>query len=412
MSGIENKNHIFCARYDYGTKEQQIINKNALISLIETLIVRIFKAMIYTGASFLRNSFIDPARIETARKQLSSIGAESVKLKTPDGDILDGMYLNANNFKSKLEKLFYVVETEEDGIIKQKLTIKPEFCTPEEQKTLSGEPYYYLKPNDEVQSFLNDIEGIGISINKNEFLSIEFNTFGPCIEISNISKNLPVITDEKNSHPTALFAAGSATCYPCLKNLAAAYLLRGINVMMIDFRGYGASEGSPTTHKTKLDLETAYQYLSKEKGVENKDLVVHAHCLGGGAATDLAARRKGVNLILDRSFSEYREVARNRFPVISNIVYKALPWIANYNNSDNLKKIEGNIAIAMAKNDVIISEEQTIKQINNLPNNKKGQFIKLIDSPSGHAGLWTNYAITALQFNQFLEQAKLRRNIF
>jgi|GEM_PF-2794127 len=409
-----DKNQIFSSSYDYGQKEQQIVRQNAIISFLQTTIVRPFKSMIYSGSSFLKERFIDSEREKKAKDQLLTIGGESVKMRTPDGDIIDGMYLSTNRFKKGLQKYFHVIESEnKDGTIKQKLIIKSEFCKEEERQLNSGETSIYLKPNEEAQSFFDKIKGLGFSAFPNTIIgSEEDKKRGLCIELGNIPKNLPVADDQANSYPTVLISPGADMSYPAYKGLAVAYLLRGINVMMIDFRGYGESQGSPTSHKTKLDLETAYQYLATKHGVENKDLIVHGHCMGGGPATDLAARRKGVNLILDRSFAEYRDVARNRFPLMSSIIYKIMPWIVNYNNTKNLGQVEGHIAIEMAKEDAVISESQIIKQIDGLSDTKKGQIIKLMDSPGGHGGLWTDEVITSLQFNQFLEQINLRKRLF
>lgn len=45
--------------------------------------------MFYGGASFLKERYINTKRIQEAREQLSSVGGENIKLKTPDGDIID-----------------------------------------------------------------------------------------------------------------------------------------------------------------------------------------------------------------------------------------------------------------------------------------------------------------------------------
>jgi Serine aminopeptidase, S33 len=409
----------FNSCYDYGPEEQRIKHKNWIVNLFEDIIVRPFKFMLYTGASFLKDRFVDRNRVQEAKEQLVAIGGQPVKMKTPDGDMLDGMYLNTKDFKTSLEKYFDLIEkNNKNGTIQQKLVLKKEFCVKEEVKVSAYASYIHLKPNQEANAFLETLKKLGIEHYSLESLSEEGNIVGYCIKLDNTPTDLSLVktNNENNSNPTALIAIGACASFPVYKRLAAAYLLRGINVMMVDFRGYGDSEGSPTPYKTKLDLETAYQYLAIEKGIENKDLIVHGHSLGGGPAADLAARRKGTNLVLDRSFAEYRDAARDmvrdRFPSIGNIIHKVMPWIANYNNVKNIGKIEGNIAIVMAKKDPIISESQIIKQINSLPNTKKGQTVKLMDSNYGHDKIWIEEPSTSLQFNQFLEQTNLRRRLF
>lgn len=199
--------------------------------------------------------------------------------------------------------------------------------------------------------------------------------------------------------------------YAAYKGLAA-YLIRGINVMMVDFRGYGRSEGSPTDVRTKLDLDTAYQYLQTQYNIKNEDLIVHGHCLGGGPASDLAARRPGVNLILDRSFSDYREIARERFPVFQKLISAIMPSIVNYNNAENLRNVKGNVAIAMSVEDAVIPREQITKLIDNLPDSEPSKHYQLMHTTERHTGLWTDDAITAKQFDQFLNKTGLRGRLF
>ena len=403
-------NPVFRGTYTYGLTEQRMIKRNPLINLIETLIICPFKSLMYSGSSFLRDKYIDKERVIRAKAQLDAIGADSIKLKTPDGALLDAKYLKASYFRLQLEKYFNVVEVMENGLPHQKLLVKEEFCKKIEKKLTLGTDCSYLQPNPEVEAFVQVLKGLGMGVFSNGIISQENNLRGVVIELGHVPKNLPLVTAETKS--TVLIAPGADMSYAAYKSLAAAYLLRGMNVLLVDFRGYGESEGSPTSHKTKLDLETAYQYLREKKHIENNDLVVHGHCMGGGSATDLAARRTGVNLILDRSFSDYRDVAKNRFPLISEIIYRILPWIINYNNAENLAKIVGHIAIAMANEDAVISKEQTMNQIDSLPNTKPGQVVKLIDTAGGHSGIWTENAITSDQFNQFLTQTHLRGRLF
>jgi predicted alpha/beta-fold hydrolase len=410
------ENIFFQAEYNFGKVNQQIKPQNQVVSMIQALVICLFKTMIYPGASFLRGWWIDESRTIAAKNQLIEIGGKPVKMKTPDGDTIDGMHLDTADFKNHLMEYFDVIENyKEDGATAQKLILKESFCIPV-QKDLDGKPYTYLKPDKQIESYLDNLKAVGLYVKPEGLISNENGNVirGITIELPDLPAGLPKILngDVIASSPTALIGTGSGMTYPAYKGLAVAYLLRGINVMMIDFRGYGESTGNPTAYRTKLDMETAYQYLVQEKVIQKKDIIAHGHCLGGGAASDLAARRRGVNLILDRSFAEFKDVAKNRFPLISNIVSKIIPWIVDYNNSKNIKNIKANIAIVAASDDEVIDKEQVQKQIESLPNTTKGQTFSLLTSTGGHTGLWTDHEITSLQFNQFLEKIKLRRQVF
>lgn len=397
---LDNKKEHFIATYNFGPKPDQIKKQNLISNLFKTLIVMALKYMIYPGASFLKNKFIDPEREKWAHEQLITTGGQSVTMKTPDGDKIDGMYLRAKDFKEKIDKYCEILNIkDENGSIVQQLIIKDEFCKFEIEME-NGTPFTIMTPNEEANTFIkNTIFKSLSSLAPRAPIPGKENVRGPLMRLGKIPINLKE-SPSQNSHPTVIIAPGSGLSYSAYKGLAAEYLIRGIDVMMIDFRGYGKSKGSPTSHKTKLDLEAAYQYVVKEHNVKNEDLLVHGHCLGGGPAADLAARKKGVNLILDRSFADYREVARERIPILRRIIEKIMPAIVNYNNVKNLQKVQGHIAIAYAKNDNVIPFSQTEKQIANLPPTDKHKAV--IHSKGEHTGLWSSETTPQEQFNQFL----------
>jgi pimeloyl-ACP methyl ester carboxylesterase len=198
------------------------------------------------------------------------------------------------------------------------------------------------------------------------------------------------------------------------------YALRGIDVLMVDFRGYGKSTGSPTETKVKLDLETAYQYLKKEKKLDNKNIILHGHCLAGAIASDLAARHPGVNLVLDRSFAEHREMIGPAMASgvsnptlkkvclkIAKIVKKILPSIVNFNTALNLEKVTGNVAIVKSLKDELVPDEQTDKLLEKMPDSGKYLFFE-----GGHDSSWSSSPKTCKQFDSFLERANLMHKLF
>lgn len=100
----------FQISYDYGPKEERIKKQNSLSAFINDIVVRLLKTFIYPGAFFIKRSIIDPERIEKAKDQLIAMGGQPVTMTTPDGDKIDGMYLNAKDFKLELEKYCNILE--------------------------------------------------------------------------------------------------------------------------------------------------------------------------------------------------------------------------------------------------------------------------------------------------------------
>jgi fermentation-respiration switch protein FrsA (DUF1100 family) len=88
---------------------------------------------------------------------------------------------------------------------------------------------------------------------------------------------------------------------------------RGYNVLMLDYRGFGRSEGKPTLDGIVDDALAALQYLRTRPDVDRERLIVFGQSLGGATALRMLARdAAGVRLaVIDSSFPSYRGIARD-----------------------------------------------------------------------------------------------------
>jgi hypothetical protein len=93
------------------------------------------------------------------------------------------------------------------------------------------------------------------------------------------------------------------------------YSRLGINVLALDYRGYGKSEGSPDEAGLYRDAEAAYDYLVEFRRFRPEDIILFGHSLGGAVAIDLASRRKCGALIAESTFASGREMARRMFRI-------------------------------------------------------------------------------------------------
>jgi pimeloyl-ACP methyl ester carboxylesterase len=84
----------------------------------------------------------------------------------------------------------------------------------------------------------------------------------------------------------------------------------GFSVLLIDYRGYGRSEGNfPNEMSVYQDAETAWNYLVEQKQILPNQIFLYGHSLGGAVAIDLAIKQpEAAGLIVEGTFTSVREV--------------------------------------------------------------------------------------------------------
>lgn len=82
------------------------------------------------------------------------------------------------------------------------------------------------------------------------------------------------------------------------------------SVFLYDYRGYGASEGSPDEAGTYRDARAAYRYLAEQKQVKADELVLFGESLGSAVSLELALARPAAALVLEAPFTSVRDMAR------------------------------------------------------------------------------------------------------
>ncbi|KAG2130902.1 Alpha/Beta hydrolase protein [Suillus clintonianus] len=96
------------------------------------------------------------------------------------------------------------------------------------------------------------------------------------------------------------------------------YVKMRCNVLMLSYRGYGHSEGSPSETGIRIDAQTALNYLNSHPYLQNTPVILYGQSIGGAVAIDLASRNpsKIAALILE-----------NTFTTLPRLVPKALPLL-------------------------------------------------------------------------------------
>lgn len=94
---------------------------------------------------------------------------------------------------------------------------------------------------------------------------------------------------------------------------AAALMQLGCDVLLLDYRGYGLSEGKPDEAGVYADARAGLAYLVERVGIPERRTVVFGRSLGGAVAVDLVQDREIAGLILESTFPSVAAMARSHF---------------------------------------------------------------------------------------------------
>ncbi len=136
-----------------------------------------------------------------------------------------------------------------------------------------------------------------------------------------------------NPRGTVLFLHGNAGNISHRLDSIAIFHELGLDTFIIDYRGYGQSEGKPGEEGTYRDAEAAWQHLVTERGEDPARIVVFGRSIGGGVAAWLATRHKAAALVVESSFTSAVEMAAHLYPfmpvrLISRLQYPVADYVA------------------------------------------------------------------------------------
>jgi pimeloyl-ACP methyl ester carboxylesterase len=88
----------------------------------------------------------------------------------------------------------------------------------------------------------------------------------------------------------------------------------GIGWLLVSYRGYGGSAGSPSEAAIRADALRWHDYAAKELGAAR--IVAFGRSLGSGAAVYLASQRRLEGVVLVTPFDSLAEVAKHHYPLL------------------------------------------------------------------------------------------------
>jgi fermentation-respiration switch protein FrsA (DUF1100 family) len=117
--------------------------------------------------------------------------------------------------------------------------------------------------------------------------------------------------NRKTPGPLVIHAHGNGELIDIQTNSVAALRAAGIAVLLVEYPGYGRSGGDPSEASVTDTMVAAYDWAKNDPRVDAARIIGYGRSLGGGAAAQLAARRKLAALVLESTFISIAQMVRD-----------------------------------------------------------------------------------------------------
>ena len=110
-----------------------------------------------------------------------------------------------------------------------------------------------------------------------------------------------------------LYFGGNAEDVLYTASMAQRFEIR--RMLVVNYRGYGRTQGTPSEAALFEDALHVYDYVIQQAGVAPEDVIVMGRSLGSGVATMLAAKRPARAAVLITPFDSMTAVAAAHYPI-------------------------------------------------------------------------------------------------
>lgn len=175
----------------------------------------------------------------------------------------------------------------------------------------------------------------------------------------------------------------------------------GFHALLVDYRGYGLSEGSPHEEGLYRDARAAWRHAVEERGTPPGRTVVAGHSLGSAVAARLASeqRERVGAAVLTGAFTSVPELAAETYRWLPDAVFR--DWPTNrFETIRRVGEIRAPVLVARGGMDRLVPRSHTRGVYETA-----GTAAQWMEAPrAGHADLWDDPAFWS-RLESFLEEA-------
>lgn len=139
--------------------------------------------------------------------------------------------------------------------------------------------------------------------------------------------------------------------------VAGIYTNLGYDLFLMDYRGYGKSEGRIRSEAQLFeDNQVLFDSLRSQFGYTLENTIILGYSIGSGLAAKLASDNKARALILQTPYYSLKDMMRRRFPFIPRFILKY-----HFRTDQYLTKVEAPIFLFHGDEDLVIPYESSTR---------------------------------------------------
>lgn len=159
---------------------------------------------------------------------------------------------------------------------------------------------------------------------------------------------------EAESFPVLIFGHGNGEHIDGWVHRLEVFRKMGMAVLLVEYPGYGRSDGSPSEKGIREAMVHAYDRVVDIPGVDQNRIVGFGQSLGGGAICALARDRRLSVLVLQSTFTSLR-------PMTARYLMPSFLLRDTFDNAEVLANYKGPVLLVHGKNDYVVPFSHGVK---------------------------------------------------
>ncbi len=201
-----------------------------------------------------------------------------------------------------------------------------------------------------------------------------------------------ILYKREGNKGVVLYLHGNAGNLMSWQHMAQEILVHQKDLLLIDYSGYGKSEGSFSEEGFYEDGHAAFKFLVQQ-GYQQSGIILYGRSIGSGIATQLAVSEQAGGLILESPYCSITQLGKEKMPYL-------LPGLLlkyQFNNLEKAPRIKVPVLILHGTDDSLIPVEHGQKLYSAITSQKT-----LILIPGGHHNDLSEFPEKAAALQAFL----------